>query len=79
MHTAPGALFAICSWSSVHFKYGPGAYFDLEYPSRLLMVRDHGSGAYGLGAYGPDHMSRPKSQKKLPTPHQSMLGIRKGI
>ena len=23
---APGSILQTCSWSSVHFKYGPGAY-----------------------------------------------------
>ena len=35
MHTALASIFATCFWSSVHFKYGPGAYLkvDLELPT----------------------------------------------
>ena len=37
------SMFTICSWSSMLFKYGPGAYltYRIEYSSRLLMVQDH--------------------------------------
>ena len=49
------SIFATCSWSSMHFKYDPGAYlYDLEYSSRLLMVQEQ---------LVLDHKSRPKSQK----------------
>ena len=40
MPTAPGACL-LCFWSSLLFKFGPGAYLNLKICSRLLMVYDH--------------------------------------
>ena len=53
-------MFAICSWSSMLFKYGPGA--CLEY-SRLLMVHDHKVLRVRTIIMVLDHKSRPKCQK----------------
>ena len=35
------SMFTICSWSSMLFKYGPGAYltYRIEYSSRLLTLK----------------------------------------
>ena len=60
------SMFAICFWSSVHCKYGPGAYLTLKFFQII-----NGPGQYGPGAdpraYGPDHKSRPNLKKATPT------------
>ena len=58
------SIFGTCSWSSVHFKYDNGVYFDLEYSSRLLMVQDHMVQEQMIQDHMIlDHKSRPKSQE----------------
>ena len=41
------SIFPTCSWSSVHFKYDPGAY-------RIFFKIIYGPEAAGPGPYGPE-------------------------
>ena len=50
-----------CSWSSVHFKYGPGVYLTWIFFFRVLMVQEH----MVLDHVVLDHKSRPKYSKNL--------------
>ena len=57
------SMLAISSWTSVLFKYGPGAYLTLK---KFFMIIN-GPGPYkGPNGPGPlDHKSRTKSLKSL--------------
>ena len=58
-------MFATCSWSGILMKIWSWSVFNLEYPSRLLMVQDHKIRMFQDHVV-LNHKLRPKCQKSNP-------------